>query len=211
MHRRWLSRALIALAAPALTLPAFASSATAAESGAQVPGIDAVAEIYPHLAGGSANESAGKVYGPGKKCNTTKVIKGASQRSASYSPDYSSGDPDVYVVNGARPMVSVTAMEFPDTKAAVKYLHGYAAHAKKCPGGNPGGGQGPDCKTSMRKIKFSLGDERWATRSSRPARAAARPPRWCSTACSPARVASSSTPARCRWTPPRRRSRSRST
>ncbi len=166
MHRRWPSRALIALAAPALALPAFASSATAAESGAQVPGIDAVAEIYPHLAAGSANESAGKVYGPGKKCNTTKVIKGASQRSASYSPDYSSGDPDVYVVNGARPMVSATAMEFPDTKVAVKYLHGYAAHAKKCPGGNPGGGgggggQGPDCKTSMRKIKFSLGDERW--------------------------------------------------
>jgi hypothetical protein len=165
MHRRWLSRALIALAAPALIVPAFASTATAAAT-AQVPGIDAVAEIYPHLEGGTATESAGKVYGPGKKCGTTKVIKGASQRSASYSPDYTSGDPEAYVVNGERPMVSATAMQFPSTKAAVAYLHGYAASTKHCPS-NPGGGSGgggggaQDCKSSMKKIKFKLGDERW--------------------------------------------------
>lgn len=161
MHRRWLTRALIALAGPALIVPALATSATAA--GAQVPGIDAVAEIYPHLEGGTASESAGKVYGPGKKCGSTKVIKGASQRSASYSPDDSSGDPDAYVVNGERPMVSATAMQFPSTKAAVKYLHGYADSTKHWPA-NPGGGGGggtPDCKTSMKKIKFSLGDEHW--------------------------------------------------
>ncbi|HYF73515.1 MAG TPA: hypothetical protein VD864_11885 [Nocardioides sp.] len=164
MHRRWLTRALIALAVPALTVPTLATPATAA--GAQVPGIDAVAEIYPHLEGGTASESAGKVYGPGKKCGTTKVIKGASQRSASYSPDYSSGDPDAYVVNGERPMVSATAMQFPTTKAAIAYLHGSAKSTRDCPGGGgPGGGGGgggtPDCKSSMKKIKFSLGDERW--------------------------------------------------
>lgn len=165
MHRRWLTRALTALIAPAFIVPVLATSATAA--GAEVPGIDAVAEIYPHLEGGTANESAGKVYGPGKKCGTTKVIKGASQRNASYSPDYSSGDPDAYAVTGERPMVSATAMQFPNTKAAIKYLHGYADSTKHCPA-NPGGGSGggggggtPDCRTSMKKIKFSLGDERW--------------------------------------------------
>ena len=67
MNRRWLTRALIALAVPALTVPALATSATAA-GGAKVPTIDAVATTYPHLAGGTATESPMKVYGPGKKC-----------------------------------------------------------------------------------------------------------------------------------------------
>lgn len=166
MHRRWLTRALIALAAPALALAATTAPATAAESGAQVPSIDDVATIYPHLEGGTASESGGKVYGPGKKCHTTKVIKGASQRSASYSPDYSSGDPDVFAMTGEHPGVSAIAMQFPSAKAAIKYLHGYTAQSKKCPsttpgGGGGGGGGGSHCKTSMKKIKFSLGDERW--------------------------------------------------
>ena len=163
MHRRWLTRALTALAAPALTVVALAPAATAA--GAEVPGVDAVAKIYPHLEGGTASESTSKVYGPAKKCRT-KVIKGASQSSASYSPDYSSGDPDVYVIDGEHPSVSATAMQFPSTKAAIAYLHGYAKFAKDCPGSNPGGGGGggggtPDCTSSMKKIKFALGDERW--------------------------------------------------
>lgn len=165
MNRRWLTRALIALAVPALTVTALGSTATAAP-GAKVPTIEAVAKIYPHLAGGTATESATKVYGPGKKCGTTKVIKGASGRSASYSPDYTSGDPDAYLITGERPSVSVQAYKFPTTKAAIKYLHGYAAYAKKCPGTNPGGGGTggggtPKCKTKMKKIAFKLGNERW--------------------------------------------------
>ena len=163
MHRRWLTRALIAFAAPALTVVALAPAATAA---AEVPTIDAVAKIYPHLEGGTASVSTSKVYGPAKKCKT-KVIKGASQTSASYSPDYSSGDPDVFTMTGEHPGVSATAMEFPNTKAAIAYLHGYSKYTKDCPGSNPGGGGSgggggtPDCKTSMKKIKFTLGDERW--------------------------------------------------
>lgn len=165
MNRRWLTRALIALAVPALTVSALTTSATAA-GGAKVPTIDAVAKTYPHLAGGTASESAMKVYGPGKKCNTTKVVKGASGRSASYSPDYTSGDPNAYLMTGERPMVSVQAYKFPTTKAAIAYLHGYAKATKKCPGTNPGGGgtgdgSKPDCKTSMKKIAFKLGNERW--------------------------------------------------
>jgi hypothetical protein len=165
MHRRRLNRALIALVAPVLIVPAVASSATAAAS-AKVPTIAAVAKIYPHLAGGTANESAAKVLGPGKKCKTGKPIKGASQRSASYSPDYTSGDPDAYVMTGARPSVFATAMKFPSTKAAIQYLRGYATYTKDCPGtsggGTGGGGTGGmDCKSSMKKIKFTLGNERW--------------------------------------------------
>ena len=46
MHRRLLTRALIALAVPTLTVPAIASSATAAASYPDVPTIDAVATQY---------------------------------------------------------------------------------------------------------------------------------------------------------------------
>ena len=163
MNRRWLTRALIALAVPALTVPALATSATAA-GGAKVPTIDAVAKTYPHLAGGTANESAMKVYGPGKKCKTSKVIKGASGRSASYSPDYTSGDPNAYQVTGDRPLVSVQAFTFRTAKAAIAYLRGYAKQAKDCPTTNPGGGGGeggtPQCTATTRKIAFKLGNER---------------------------------------------------
>jgi hypothetical protein len=165
MYRRWLTRALIALAVPALTVPAIASSATAAASYPDVPTIDAVAKIYGHLDGGTANESTSKVYGPGKKCKPGKAIKGAGQRSASYSPDYTSGNPDVFVIDGEHPMVSVSAIKFPNAKAAIKYLHGYSKTAKDCPGGGGGtgggGGGGSHCDSTMKKIKFALGDERW--------------------------------------------------
>ncbi|WP_028644936.1 hypothetical protein [Nocardioides sp. URHA0020] len=166
MNRRWLSRALIALAVPALVVPAVAGPATAAAKAPGVPKIAAVAKIYPHLKGGTATVSTTKVYGPGKKCNTTKVIKGARGRSASYAPKYDPSDPSSYLATGARPSVSVQAYKFPTAKAAVKYLHGYAAYAKKCPGSSAGGGGGtggdaPKCKTSMKKIRFKLGNERW--------------------------------------------------
>lgn len=163
MNRRWLTRALIALAVPALIVPV-ASSATAAGT-VDVPSVTAVAGIYPHLEGGTANESTGKVYAPGKKCKPGKAIKGASARTASYSPDYTSGDPSAYVIDGEHPMLSVTAMEFPSTKAAITYLHGYTTSTKDCPGGTPGGGGSgggqPDCTAKMKKLKFALGDERW--------------------------------------------------
>ena len=166
MHRRRLTRVLIALAAPVLTIPAFAASAGAA-AGVQVPGIDAVAKIYPHVENGTVHETTGKVHGPGKNCKPGKAIKGASMRSASYTPDYSSGDPDVYIIDGKRPMLSVTAMRFPSAKSAVKYLKGTAKSAKDCPapgdggGGGGGGGGSADCTTKMKKIAFKLGDQRW--------------------------------------------------
>lgn len=163
MSRRWLTRALIALAVPALTVTATTSSATAAAK-AQVPSVDAVAGIYSYLEGGTAYESASKVFGPGKKCKPGKAIKGASARSASYSPDYSTGE--VPPISGDTPMISVTAMKFPTEKAAIAYLRGYGKTAKDCPAGGGGGGGGGGtggmkCDTSMKKIAFDLGDERW--------------------------------------------------
>ena len=165
MNRRWLSRALIALAVPALFLPAAVTTASAAPT-AKVPTIDAVAGIYPHLAGGTANESTSKVLGPGKKCKAGKAIKGASSTSASYSPDYLTADPESLMATGATPMVSVTALKFPSAKAAIAYLRGSQTSAKDCPGGGGGTGGGgggglPACKSSMKKIAFSLGNERW--------------------------------------------------
>ncbi len=162
MNRRWLTRALIALAVPALTVAALANPASAA-GGAKVPTIDAVAKTYPHLKGGTATESDLKVYGPGKKCNTSKVVKGASGRSASYAPDLTSSDPSAYGMTGERPMVMVQAYKFPTTKAAITYLRGFMKQAKKCPVTKPGGGTGggSKCKSSTKKIGFKLGDERW--------------------------------------------------
>ncbi|MFC7494494.1 MULTISPECIES: hypothetical protein [unclassified Nocardioides] len=168
MSRRWMNRALIALVVPVVTVPVLATSATAAGA-AKVPTAEATAKIYPHVS--TVSESTSKVFGPGKKCGSQKVIKGASQTSASYSPDYSDPalleDPTAFEMTGERPGLSATAMKFPSTKAAIDYLHGYEKYAKKCPVTNPGGGGGggtggqPDCKSSMKKINFKLGDERW--------------------------------------------------
>lgn len=162
MNSRWLSRALIALAVPALILPAAATSATAAAP-AKVPTIDAVAGIYPHLAGGTATESSSKVLGPGKKCKPGKPIKNATSTSASYTPDYTTADPSTLMPTGATPSISVTAMKFPNAKTAIAYLHGFEKSYKDCPGGGGGTGGGgglPDCKSSIKKIKFKLGHER---------------------------------------------------
>ena len=167
MSRRRLSRALIALAVPALTVPAATSAATSAATAAgaaRVPTIDQVAAIWTHVEGGSAHTSTGKVFGPGKKCKQGKAIKGASATSATYSPDYTSGDPDVFEITGETPMLSVTAMRFPTKKAATAYLRGYGKSAKDCPGVGSGGGGGTGamaCDIDMKKIAFTLGDERW--------------------------------------------------
>ena len=152
MHRRWLNRALIALAVPALTVPALASSATAAAT-AKVPTIDAVAKIYPHLDGGTATESAAKVYGPGKKCKHRQADQGRERRSASYSPDYTSGDPDAYVITGARPSV------FASRRASSRRPRPRSSTStatrrtpRSCPGGDPGGG-GPAAAPAARSAR----------------------------------------------------------
>lgn len=161
MNRRWLSRALIALAVPvALTAPTVNSTATAAGAGPGVPSIAAAATVYPHLAGGTSTESTSKVLGLGKNCKPGKPIKGASSKTASYTPAYDPADPSSYLMTGAKPSVFVTSMKFPTAKAAIAYLHKSTASTKKCPvtASNP---DGTKVDATVTRIRFKLGDERW--------------------------------------------------
>ena len=160
MNRRWLSRALIVLAFPVAVSTVSAPAATAAPAGPGVPSVTQVAAIYPHMAGGTANESTSKVYGPGRKCKQGKAIKGASARFASYQAPYDVTDPTSFELTGARPGLMVSAMRFPSVKSAVKYLHGSSKSTKKCPAG-AFGGSGAKVKTKLTPIRFKLGDERW--------------------------------------------------
>jgi hypothetical protein len=64
MTSRWLTRALVA-----------------------VPTLAAVAKIYPHLDGGSADITRqSKIRMPSKTCKNGEVIKGATSRDAFYAP-----------------------------------------------------------------------------------------------------------------------------
>jgi hypothetical protein len=154
MHRRRLTRALVALAVPALTVPALATSATAAATAPAVPSVAAVAKIYPHFDGGSSSESVvSKIRSVGKDCKPGKVIRGAKGRSASYLP----ADPADYAMTGAEPGVFTTAMRFRSARDAVKYLHASATSTENCPTTGSGG---DDVDAKITRIKFRLGDER---------------------------------------------------
>lgn len=167
MHRRRLSRALIALVVPATlasaTLVAGAPAATAAQ-GPGVPSVTVVAKIYPHFAGGTSSESTSKVLGPGKNCKPGKPIKGASARTASYLASLTSQDPTDFAMTGAKPGVFVSAMRFRSAKSAISYLHSSSKSTKKCPVASPSGG-GTKVKAKLKRIRFTLGDERWGYQS----------------------------------------------
>jgi hypothetical protein len=165
MHSRWLSRALVALVVPAtLTAPALVSSAHAAPA-PRVPSLAQATALYPHLAGGTATQSSGKVYGPGRNCKPGKPIKGAGQTSVSYTAPIDYANPSSFLPTGARPSLTVSALRFKSAKSAIAYLHAVPRSTRKCAGstgstggaGSPGSGCG---KASVRKIKFKLGDER---------------------------------------------------
>jgi len=171
MHRRWLSRALVALVVPAtLTAPALVSSAQAVPA-PRVPSLAQAAAIYPHLTGGTATESAGKVYGIGKNCKPGKAIKGAAQKSVSYAGPLNYEDPTSYLPTGAKPGLSISALKFRSAKSAIAYLHAVPKSTKSCGGATGGtgsaGSAGSGCsKPSVGRIRFKLGDERqgWKTR-----------------------------------------------
>lgn len=153
-HHR-LTRALIALAVPALTVSALTTPATAATKGPAVPTVEQVAKVYPHLAGGTAYAASSKVLGLGRNCKPGKPIKGASATTASYT----SADPADYAATAARPMVYASAMRFRSAQDAIAYLHASTKGAGKCPVTDPATGE--HVKVSIKKIRFKLGDERW--------------------------------------------------
>ena len=156
MTHRWLTRALVALAVPALLVPTLVSPATAATKAPAVPELDAVVEIYPHLAGGTADVTRErKIRMPEKTCKRGAVIKGATGQGATYAPDFESmEDLDAIDFTGQEPMVSVTAEVFPSARVASQYLRAALTDGTDCEEHEGDEGQ-------MKKIRFKLGSERW--------------------------------------------------
>ncbi len=159
MTHRWLTRALVAVAVPALLVPALSSSATAATKAPAVPTLAAVAEIYPHLEGGSADVMRErKIRMPETSCKRGPVIKGATGQEAVYGPDVESmsmEDMEALELTGQEPMVTVAAQAFPTARLASQYLQATLTEGQDCEEA-----QGDD-GMQMKKIHFKLGSERW--------------------------------------------------
>jgi len=159
MTHRWLTRALVAVAVPALLVPAVASSATAAVKPPAVPTLAAVTKIYPHLEGGSADIMREKVYATGKKCEQGKLIKGAVSKSATYMPSFDVESIDDFALTGEEPGVVVTAARLPSVALARQYMRGGEADTKNCAA--EGGLGGPHSTYKIKKLSFKLGAEHW--------------------------------------------------
>jgi hypothetical protein len=158
MTHRWLTRALVAVAVPALLVPVVASSATAAPKPPAVPTLAAVAKIYPHLEGGHADVTREKVYAAGKKCQQGKVIKGATGRDVLYMPKPAE-EPDGLLPTGEEPVVFISTARFSSTKAARAFFAADRADTKKCLGTD--GPLGPKAKMTLKKFRVGLGSESW--------------------------------------------------
>jgi len=154
----WLTRALVAVAVPALVLPAFSSSAAAATKPPAVPTLAAVAKIYPHLEDGYADITRAKVTGTGKDCKPGDAIKGATERDAFYVPDLEQ-EPDDLVATGDEPFVFISAARFSSTKDAREYFASDRADSKKCMAVE--GPLGPRAKVTFKKVRVDLGAESW--------------------------------------------------
>lgn len=150
MPRARLARLLVAITATALIVPTLAASASAAKP-PPVPSLAKVAKIYPHVKDGAKSEyPMDSIDGPGKKCDTTKKVKGATGNGASYSPA------ETATATAKKPSLSVSAIRFASAKSATKYLKSTAAYTKKC---GTGGGSGKKPKVSTFKVK--LGNQSW--------------------------------------------------
>lgn len=129
MIRTRLARLAPAVAAAALLVPALAPAAQAAPA-PKVPSVAAIAKVYPHYAGGQAYEGTIKdVRGPGKKCNKTTKVKGATGTTVTYLTA------DSAPATGAAPGMTLVAYRLPSPAKAKALLASYAKQAKKCPGG----------------------------------------------------------------------------
>ncbi|MEP9363814.1 hypothetical protein ABLE68_12675 [Nocardioides sp. CN2-186] len=156
MTRHRLTRALIALAVPALLVPALATSATADPGPSATPTLAQVAEIYPHLDGGTADATHEKVYEPSKSCKDGDPIKGASSKTVTYSAPMDS--PSDYEVTGAKPSVAVSVVRLPSTKVARDYLAVGRVETKKCTDDDP------HSKLTVTTIPFRVDGQHWGYR-----------------------------------------------
>ncbi|GAA4711346.1 hypothetical protein [Nocardioides conyzicola] len=161
MTRRWLARALVTLAAPALLVPTLTSPA-AAQKPPAVPALAQVTKIYPHLEGGTADVTREKVYSIGKGCDDGKPIKGAVSSTATYVAAFDPENTDSLSVTGAEPVVLLAAERLPSPKAAAKYLREGQAEAKKC--AKDGGVAAPHSTFTIKAIRFKLAGQHWGYR-----------------------------------------------
>lgn len=152
MNRR-LARALVALAVPALAVPALTTPAVAAAKGPAVPTIEEVAEIYPHLEGGTAEIETDPVPRIEDDCSNGKPYAGSRLRSAFYDE----ADPS-YHWTAKKPLVSASAMSFRKVGQATEFLGDFATAATTtaCFGGDVDS----EVTVTTKKIRFALGDER---------------------------------------------------
>ena len=124
-----------------------------------VPTLAAVAKIYPHLKGGTADITREKVRSAGKNCKQGKVVKGATGQSAVYMPALDGTyDPETLATSKDE-IVFVTAERFPSVATAHQYLRAGLADTEHC--ADVDGPLGPDAKVTYKKIGSKLGAERW--------------------------------------------------
>lgn len=150
MLRTRLAHLTVTVAAAGLLVPALAPAAHAAPA-PKVPSVAAVAKVYPHFAGGQSFESTiDDVRAPGKKCDQTTKVKGATGTGVSYMTADAAGS------TGAAPGLTLVAYRLPSAAKAKALLASYARQAKKCPGG---GVVVPGIKSSKAKaFKVNIGD-----------------------------------------------------
>lgn len=150
MNRR-LARTVVALAIPALAVPALTTPAVAAPKGPAVPAIEEVAEIYPHLAGGTVDVEPERVRRIQDDCSDGKPYAGAKLRGAYYNTaDGSLG------WTARTPYVSIAAVSFRKVAQASEFLEDYAALSAECLALEE---NDPDVKVTSKKIPFELGDQ----------------------------------------------------
>ena len=154
MTHRWWTRALVALAVPALLVPILASTATAAPKPPAVPTLAAVTKIYPHLDGGSSTAMLErKIRMPQESCQRGTLIKGAVGRVRLYASDDESLED--LESTGQEPLINVKAEVFPTARLAGLYLRAspdLTALQCELPKG---------VRVETQKIRFRLGAERW--------------------------------------------------
>jgi hypothetical protein len=145
-----------AMTIPALTIPALAAPAGTAPKGPQLPSVEQVAKIYPHLDGGTADVESSPVPALDEECQDGKPIKGSRLSIALYTP----ADPTSMATLTRKPIVITAALSFRSLRAAQGYYDDFADEASSCLGLDDLTGTPDGAEVTTKRIRFRLGDER---------------------------------------------------
>ncbi len=145
----------VALTAATITAPFSAhATATSAARSPQVPTIEQVAEVYPHFAGGSVPGGAsGVVPAVRRDCSWGKPYAGSQLRSDDYVPAGTRRDP-----TRRKPHVVIIALSF----RSVRHASDYVADSVKTHSACMLAGASDDAALTTKKLRFGLGDQRFA-------------------------------------------------